>query len=39
LAAKLIGQRPSRSIDDKAALDPEDDVPEEGQSVSPARLA
>ena len=29
LAAKLIGQRPSHSIDDQAALDPEDDMPEE----------
>jgi hypothetical protein len=27
LAAKLVGQRPPHSIDDKPALDPEDDVP------------
>jgi hypothetical protein len=33
LVAKLIGQRPSNSICDKAALDPEDDVPEEGYSA------
>ena len=29
LAAKLVSRRPSHSIDDKAALDPEDDMPEE----------
>jgi hypothetical protein len=29
LAAKLLGQRPRHSIDDKATFDPEDNVPEE----------
>lgn len=33
LAAKLVRQRPPHSIDDKPALDPEDDVPEEGHSA------
>jgi hypothetical protein len=33
LAAKLVGQRPSHSIDDEAALDPKDDMPEEGHSA------
>ena len=33
LAAKLLGERPPHSIGDKAALDPEDDVPQERYSV------
>ena len=33
LAAKLVGQRPPHSIDDKPALHPEDYVPEEGYSA------
>jgi hypothetical protein len=33
LAAKLLGERPPHSIGDKAALDPEDDVPNEGHST------
>jgi hypothetical protein len=33
LAAKVVGERPPQSIGDKAALDPEDDVPEEGHSA------
>jgi hypothetical protein len=33
LAAKLLAHRPPHSIGDKAALDPEDDVPEEGYST------
>jgi hypothetical protein len=33
LAAKLLGERPPHSIGDKAALDPEDYVPEKGYSA------
>ena len=39
LAAKLLGQRPSHSIGDKPALDPEDYVPKEGHSASRANVA
>ena len=33
LAAKLVRQWPPHSIDDKTALDPEDDMPKEGHSA------
>jgi hypothetical protein len=33
LAAKYLGQRPPHSIGDKAALNPEDYVPQEGYSA------
>jgi hypothetical protein len=33
LAAKLLGELPPHPIGDKAALDPEDDVPEEGLGI------
>jgi hypothetical protein len=33
LAAKFLGQRPPQPIGDKAPLDPEDYVPEEGYSA------
>jgi hypothetical protein len=39
LAAKLRGQRPRQSIDDKATLDAEDDVPEECESTRRADVA
>jgi hypothetical protein len=33
LAAKLVSERPPHSIDHKPALDPEDDMPEEGHAA------
>jgi hypothetical protein len=33
LAAKLLGERPSHSIGDKATLDPEDNVPKKGLGI------
>ena len=39
LAAKLLGERPPHSIDNKPALDPEDDVPKEGHSTRRTNVA
>jgi len=39
LAAKLLCHRPPHSIGDKAALDPEEDVPEEGYSAHRTDIA